>query len=231
MREGKCRHVGLRRKEISVPRFVSRHRRSAPNDDYLESEDPRLIHPPVRLYVLAEAPMETYVEQFDRFCDIASSICRLAGVEVDYRSAPVEGFWHSPGRSTFDPDVKGEWECTLGVCISRVMGEEMPASTLRDANLLSLQASELIRSVGSGPSIQALHLGSYRDVGDTIGKLNRFAAANRYDLVGPHHEIYLTDPRSTSPAELRTIVRQQCVRQQRWTIRPPSILESAEGEA
>ncbi|MEZ5411230.1 MAG: GyrI-like domain-containing protein [Acidimicrobiales bacterium] len=221
---------GLLRKEVSVHRFVSRRRRPSRLDDYSESETAHIVHRPARVYVLADAPIETYVEQFERFCEIARVICRLAGVEDSYESAPVEGFWHSPSHSTFDPNLKGEWQCTLGVCISRVMGESLPAATLRDANVLSLQASELIRSIVGGPAVQALHQGPYENVGDTITKIGRFANANRYEPVGPHHEIYLTDPRVTKPSYLRTIVRQSCAREEQWTIRPPSVLEPMESD-
>lgn len=58
-----------------------------------------------------------------------------------------------------------------------------------------------------GRCLQALHVGPYDHVSETIAVLKQYADANGLELVGPHHEIYLSDPRRTAPEKLKTVVR------------------------
>jgi hypothetical protein len=43
--------------------------------------------------------------------------------------------------------------------------------------------------------------------------MRTFAQANGLKLSGPHHEIYLSDPRRVPPDRLKTILRQPTVKQ------------------
>jgi hypothetical protein len=58
-----------------------------------------------------------------------------------------------------------------------------------------------------GTCVQMLHVGPYADEGRTIRVMIAFAREHRLSIVGPHHEIYLSDPRRVPPARLRTILR------------------------
>ena len=60
-----------------------------------------------------------------------------------------------------------------------------------------------------GRSAQILHVGSYIDEAPTLARLHReFLPANGLQPRGHHHEIYLSDPRRTESAKLKTILRQ-----------------------
>jgi hypothetical protein len=60
-----------------------------------------------------------------------------------------------------------------------------------------------------GRSVQILHIGSYDDEGPVPLRLHgEFLPANGLAPMGRHHEIYLSDARTTEPAKLRTILRQ-----------------------
>ncbi len=56
-----------------------------------------------------------------------------------------------------------------------------------------------------------MHLGPYEDEPATVAALERFMLENGYrpDFSEHrwHHEIYLTDPRKTDPAKLKTVIR------------------------
>ena len=52
-----------------------------------------------------------------------------------------------------------------------------------------------------------LHVGPYAAERPSLDKMDRFAAAHGLRKSGPHHEIYLGDPRRTKPERLRTILR------------------------
>ena len=63
-----------------------------------------------------------------------------------------------------------------------------------------------------GEVMQVLHVGPYATEPATIATLHRAIAAAGLEAVGAHHEIYLSDPRRTAPAKLRTILRQPVTR-------------------
>jgi hypothetical protein len=59
-----------------------------------------------------------------------------------------------------------------------------------------------------GLSAQVLHLGPYAEEARTIELLHEFIAEFGYAPRGWHHEIYLGDPRRSTPERLKTIIRQ-----------------------
>jgi hypothetical protein len=58
-----------------------------------------------------------------------------------------------------------------------------------------------------GRALQVLHVGPYDEVGATYEQLGVYAAEHGLKVVGPGHEIYLSDPRRVAPEKLKTIVR------------------------
>jgi hypothetical protein len=60
-----------------------------------------------------------------------------------------------------------------------------------------------------GQVVQTLHIGAYDDEGPILKRLHEeFLPANGLAETGHHHEIYLSDPRKTLAAKLKTILRQ-----------------------
>ena len=58
-----------------------------------------------------------------------------------------------------------------------------------------------------GPCVQVLHVGPYASEEATVARMEAFARSSDRSLVGPHHEIYLSDPSRTRPGALRTVLR------------------------
>jgi hypothetical protein len=57
--------------------------------------------------------------------------------------------------------------------------------------------------------VQTLHVGPYDDEGPIIARMHEEIIPSRGATPsGHHHEIYLSDPRRSDPARLRTILRQ-----------------------
>lgn len=71
-------------------------------------------------------------------------------------------------------------------------------------------ALELLRleRFAEGRAVQALHVGPYSEEGPLIAELHEYIAARGWTPTGRHHEIYLSDPRRSSPERLRTVLRQ-----------------------
>jgi hypothetical protein len=64
-------------------------------------------------------------------------------------------------------------------------------------------------SVLEGTSVQILHVGSFDSEGPVLARLHEeYLPSHALTFDGRHHEIYLSDPRRTEPARLRTILRQ-----------------------
>ena len=60
-----------------------------------------------------------------------------------------------------------------------------------------------------GLCLQIMHVGSYDDEGPILTRLHdEIMPARRLTFNGPHHEIYLSDPRRTAAEKLKTILRQ-----------------------
>ncbi len=59
-----------------------------------------------------------------------------------------------------------------------------------------------------GPSAQIMHVGPYATEQASIVVLHRAIAEHGSRPRGRHHEIYLSDPRTSAPERLRTILRQ-----------------------
>lgn len=62
-----------------------------------------------------------------------------------------------------------------------------------------------------GLCVQCMHLGPYGDEPATVSAMDSFAAESGYAVdisdTRHHHEIYLSDPRKTEPAKLKTVIR------------------------
>jgi hypothetical protein len=65
-----------------------------------------------------------------------------------------------------------------------------------------------VKHLAEGKSAQILHVGSYAEESPTIAKLHECIEALGCRPTDRHHEVYLSDPRTTDPADLRTIIRQ-----------------------
>ena len=93
------------------------------------------------------------------------------------------------------PDFVAVDELARAVTALRKRGKEGDASLVR------------LESIAEGRCGQMLHVGPYDKEGDTIAVMTQLAAARGLRCAGPHHEIYISDPRRVAPAKLKTILR------------------------
>lgn len=59
-----------------------------------------------------------------------------------------------------------------------------------------------------GEVVEALHVGPYATEPETMARMSAVAEAAGRTPMGPHHEIYLGDPRRAAPGRLRTVLRE-----------------------
>jgi hypothetical protein len=65
-----------------------------------------------------------------------------------------------------------------------------------------------LETMREGRAAQVLHVGPYNQETPTIVRLHAYIAEHGLKPAGKHHEIYLSDPRRTAPAKLKTVIRQ-----------------------
>ena len=129
----------------------------------------------------------------------------------DYAVGPLEGLWTADDPRSFTTRDKDSWKWTMMVPQPGWIGSaELQAGVAKAAakGIAGLDALRL-ETLDEGLSVQILHLGSYDDEGPVLHRLHsEFMPAHGFGFAGPHHEIYLSDPRKVAPEKLRTVLRQ-----------------------
>ncbi len=133
------------------------------------------------------------------------------GVGKDYVVPPLEGLWWADDPADFVARRKDRWRWTMMIMAPDYIEPsffEAAAETTRK-KLGDAPPSLRLESLSEGRALQTLHIGSYDDEGPTLARLHdEIMPAKDLTFAGPHHEIYLSDPRKTAPAKLKTILRQ-----------------------
>ncbi|WP_373312321.1 GyrI-like domain-containing protein [Asanoa siamensis] len=131
-------------------------------------------------------------------------------LDRDYVVAPLEGLWTADDPAKFVSRVKDDWEWTMMIHQPDWITQDMVDVAVESKNPTRRPRLE---RYPEGLSVQALHVGSYDDEGPLLHRLHHeFMPGNGLAFNGPHHEVYLSDPRKTEPAKLRTVLRQPVAR-------------------
>ncbi|MEA2002561.1 MAG: GyrI-like domain-containing protein [Actinomycetota bacterium] len=128
-----------------------------------------------------------------------------------YVVMPLEGLWWVDDMSKFSVDHKTDWGWTAMICVPDLVTPAMAADVLPAVTAeKELASGDKVRleMYGDGLAAQVMHLGPYAEEAPTIKALHEFIRGEGLELTGKHHEIYLSDPRKSDPAKLRTIIRQ-----------------------
>ena len=131
---------------------------------------------------------------------------------ADFTVPPLEALWWADDPVAFTTGDRAAWRWQAMI--------RMPDDVTESA-LAAARAA--VRAKGkSGPfdavtrvlltegdCLQALHLGPYSAEAPVLARLHdEIMPGAGLDFAGPHHEIYLSDPRKTPAEKLRTILRQ-----------------------
>ncbi len=130
---------------------------------------------------------------------------------IDYGVMPLEGLWWADDPRVFFLTDKSAWKWTAMILqpefISRANVDAAFDEVRRKKNPAALDRVRF-ETLEEGQSVQTLYLGPFSEEAPTIQRMHDTIHASGKELSGKHHEIYLSDPRRTAPAKLRTILRQ-----------------------
>ncbi|SDE25309.1 GyrI-like domain-containing protein [Glycomyces harbinensis] len=130
----------------------------------------------------------------------------------DFVVAPLEGLWRADDPAAFTKRNKGSWSWTMMIgqpeWITGAMVRDAVETAARKRGNPTLADVRLL-TLAEGACVQIMHVGSYDDEAPVLDRLHReYMPANGFTFNGDHHEIYLSDPRRTAPAKLKTVLRQ-----------------------
>jgi len=135
---------------------------------------------------------------------------KKGSLQIDYAVFPLEGLWWADDPSSFVTGSKDKWKWTSMIAQPEFVSMEMVKGAIEQArkkkDLAALDSLRL-ETFAEGQAAQIMYVGPYADEGPTIARIHAFISEKGARLSGKHHEIYLGDPRRTSPDKLKTIIR------------------------
>ena len=135
-------------------------------------------------------------------------------LDRDMVVAPLEGLWWSDDYAAFTARAKGCWRWTMLISQPDWVPDDLIEQAGRDAlarKALPAISDVRLLALREGQCLQMLHVGSYDDEAPALAALHQQLTETGLTWAGKHHEIYLSDPRRTQPARLKTIIRQPVV--------------------
>ncbi len=136
---------------------------------------------------------------------------RLAGYN-DFVVPPLEGLWWSEGK--FDLADRDAWVWTSLLrqpdFVTAEVLEWAKQTAKKKKPAIDTSRVKLERFL-EGECVQMMHIGPFSEEVETTAKLHQFMVEeglhNDTGAVRKHHEVYLSDPRKTDQAKMRTILR------------------------
>ncbi|MCW3462828.1 GyrI-like domain-containing protein [Chitinophaga nivalis] len=129
----------------------------------------------------------------------------------DFTVAKLEGFWWV-NVTTEDPMLvpRDQWHYELAIRLPEEVTRQQFITAVMTAE--RKKKSTLFREVDfrymeEGRCAQILHVGPYSEEPVSLKKLDELIKREQLQVTGRHHEIYLSDPRKSSPEKRKTILR------------------------
>lgn len=132
-------------------------------------------------------------------------------VDRDYVVPPLEGLWWADDPADFVARRKDAWQWTMMIMAPDFVGQDIyEAAVAKTHDKLGVPPETLrLEPLTEGACLQTLHIGSCDDEGPILAQLHdELMPTQKLTFNGKHHEIYLSDPRRTPAAKLKTILRQ-----------------------
>jgi hypothetical protein len=186
-------------------------------EEYAAGAKPRLVEigPAVYLAVEGKGPPggEEFQDRIGALYAVAYTVKMTRKFEErrDYVVCKLEGQYWSPGGGFELGDASGDdlrWR--LLIRTPDFVGEDEISSAigkLREKGKTPSVREVRLKPLEEGTCVQMLHVGPYESEPETIAAMRELMTAEGLAQCGPHHEVYLSDPRRVPPERLRTVLR------------------------
>ena len=182
--------------------------------EYTATPTPRLVRLPPAKYLAIEGEGAPGSAEFQARLQALYSVGFTLKFQQkakgrDFRMLMLEGLYDLPTTSTATgTGVPTKWTLLLRMPgFVRTAHVKAAVQALREKG--KPETVEAVRLLGltEGRSVQMLHVGAYSAEHGSVATLAEFATGQHLELRGPHHEIYVSDPRRVPETRLRTILR------------------------
>ena len=145
-------------------------------------------------------------------CAFTIKMTRKFAGKGDYKVCNLEGRWWTDRevRSFADLPPRDQWQWKL---LIRVPDFISPAdlraahASLAEKGKAPSAGAVKLETIREGICVQMLHVGPYGDEPRTMAAMEELIRGEGLEFKGPHHEIYMSDPRRVDPSRLKTILR------------------------
>ena len=131
----------------------------------------------------------------------------------EYVVPPLEGFWWQDGITGVDYSSKATFNWISVIRLPDFITKDnfnWAVETASKKKNIDCSKAEFL-TIDEGLCVQIMHIGSYDNEPASVKLMDDFIKSEGYenDLTDSrlHHEIYLSDPRKTSPEKCKTVIR------------------------
>ena len=131
----------------------------------------------------------------------------------EYVVPPLEGFWWQDGICGVDYTKKDEFKWISIIRLPDFITREnfdWAVKTASEKKKIDCSSAEFF-TVEEGLCVQIMHIGSFDDEPASLEKMDKYLEENGYEKdfsdTRLHHEIYLSDPRKSTPDKMKTVIR------------------------
>ncbi|MEV5833925.1 GyrI-like domain-containing protein [Nocardia sp. NPDC052112] len=132
-------------------------------------------------------------------------------VQALYRTAyGAKKIAKADGRDFVVPKLEGQWWVNSDeppLSVPREQWQWKLMIRMPDVVTAEMVSGATFERLTEGAAIQVMHIGPYATEPETLARMEAFMAAEGLLMNGRHHEIYLSDPRRSRAANIRTILR------------------------
>ncbi|MDR2913935.1 MAG: GyrI-like domain-containing protein [Tannerella sp.] len=192
-------------------------------DLYLPKDKPVLVDVPEMTFIMVDGRGAPLHDEYHQAIEILYGLTftikmsKMSGKQpegyIEYVVPPLEGLWWC-NEAPFDLHQRDSW---LWTSMIRQPDFVTPAvfewamEQCRKKKPATNFAKARLEKFTEGKCVQIMHVGPYSEEPATVEKLHAFISErglkNMTGNVRKHHEIYLGDPRKTTPEKLKTVLR------------------------
>ena len=137
---------------------------------------------------------------------------KIAGF-YEYVVPPLEGFWWQDGICGVDYSKKATFNWISVIRLPDFITKkdfDWAVKTASEKKKIDCSKAEFL-TIEEGLCVQIMHIGSFDDEPATVTLMDKYLEENGYEKdfsdTRLHHEIYLSDPRKTTPDRQKTVIR------------------------